>query len=220
MTFKKIWDFIDNFKSTDELFNQYIDKDPRVDLDNAPEIRKENLDKYFRCFCEKTEGPRILVVGEAAGPWGCRFSGVPFTGEKQLQEHVLPFKGSRSSKEVPLLKIRRISPYTSISAEIFWKVMKPYHPKFIVWDCVPFHPHYSNNILSVRNPKVKEILSCSELLKEIRDIFEPKLTLAVGRKAEFALKKIGVSCDYIRHLSQGGSNEFKSKIERSFKKDC
>ncbi|MFA4936156.1 MAG: hypothetical protein WC568_10015, partial [Candidatus Methanoperedens sp.] len=95
MTFKDdLWSIFENklflFPTTEVLFNQYKQVNLDVDLPNAHEIRKQNLRNYLESFSEK---PSILVVGEAAGPWGCRFSGVPFTGEKQLCMHNLPFSG-------------------------------------------------------------------------------------------------------------------------------
>ncbi len=200
--------------STNILFNQYKDSDPRVDLPNAHEIRRENLMFYMRSFSMK---PSVMVVGEAAGPWGCRFSGVPFSGEKQLVEGKLPFLGNRTSKQIPDIQIKKGGPpFTSLSAEVFWAVMKPHFPKFFVWDCVPFHPHDMNNILSVRKPTLEEILSYSGLLEEIEAILKPEAIVAVGRKAELALRIAGISSTYVRHPSRGGKREFSEGVVRFF----
>jgi uracil-DNA glycosylase len=213
-----LWSILENelfsFSTTEVLFNQYKQVDPGVDLPNANDIRKQNLMNYLESFSER---PSILVVGEAAGPWGCRFSGVPFTGEKQLCMHTLPFSGYRSSRKEPLLKTKKMPPYTSRSAETFWEAMISYHTKFFVWDCVPFHPHNPGNILSVRNPTKEEVSSCSELLREIKDIIRPRDILAIGRAAEFALKQIGVEPIYVRHPSRGGANRFRTEVKRFFK---
>lgn len=217
MPLNDIWDLFQKrvfpIQSTEILFNQYKDSDPIVDLPNASNIRKQNLKNYLESFPER---PYILVVGEAAGPWGCRFSGVPFTGEKQLCMHALPFQGHRSSKEKPLLETKKMPPYTSQSAETFWRVMKPYHPEFFVWDCVPFHPHDPDKILSIRSPKLEEVGFYSELLKEIIEIIKikPRHIVAVGRKAELGLRLIGVRPIYVRHPSCGGAREFRTRLAR------
>lgn len=160
--------------------------------------------------------PSILVVGEAAGPWGCRFSGVPFTGEEQLIRGVLPFVGGRSSNDKPLIDVEKPHPYTSNSAEIFWEVMETNYPKFLVWDCVPVHPHELGEPLSVRNPSPEEIEQFSHLLKEIYDVMKPTVVAAVGRIAESALHRIGLKAIYVRHPSHGGADKFRAGMEAVF----
>jgi uracil-DNA glycosylase len=83
--------------TTNTIFNQYRDSNDQVDVQDAAAIRTKNLRRYV---AEATETASILVVGEAAGPWGCRFSGVPFTGEKQLLDPTFPLRGERSSKTI------------------------------------------------------------------------------------------------------------------------
>jgi hypothetical protein len=218
MILNDFWDMLENelfpMPSERGLFNQYGGTDQRVDLPNAHEIRRQNLMNYLKSLSER---PSALVVGEAAGPWGCRFSGVPFAGERQLHMHALPFSGHRSSRDDPLMGVWRKPPYTSRSAEIFWGVMKPHYPKFVVWDCVPFHPHNPDNILSVRRPTRAEIASFSRFLREIYEVTEPICVIAVGRKAEYALNTIGVCSHYVRHPSRGGAKRFGAEVARIFK---
>jgi hypothetical protein len=218
MIFKELWDLLEHElflrESTIELFNQYRDRDLSVDLPDANEIRKENLWNYLNSF---SENPSILIVGEAAGPWGCRFSGVPFTGEKQFSYgHSLPFSGHRTSRDHLLLEVRKLPPYISQSAKIFWDVMKPFHPKFFIWDCVPFHPHNPEEILSIRTPTSKELDSFSGILRKIKRIIDPTYNLALGRKAQNAFSRIGEESKYIPHPSHGGANRFRSGIEEFF----
>jgi hypothetical protein len=218
MILKEFWDLLEHElflrESTAELFNQYRDRDLSVDLPDANEIRKENLWNYLNTFSKR---PSILLLGEAAGPWGCRFSGVPFTGEKQLCESILPFSGYQSSKNNPSIKIKRFPPHISLSAKVFWEILKPFHPKFFIWDCVPLHPHQINEILSVRNPRKNEVFSFYNLLLEIIRIIKPKQILSIGRKAEGALDELRVSSHYVRHPSHGGAKEFEIGIKRVFK---
>lgn len=192
-------------QSTEILFNQYKDSDPIVDLPNANNIRKQNLRNYLGSFSQR---PPILVVGEAPGPRGCRFSGVPFTSEAQLCAHgYLPFAGRQSSA--------RESPYAENTATIFWKVLAPYHPKFFVWNCVPFHPHKQGEILSIRSPTKREVSFYSGILSELKTLVKPIHILAVGRKAEFGLKQIGVRPIYLKHPSHGGAREFRTRLARA-----
>lgn len=214
MILADIWNLFESkvfpYRSSEVLFNQYNDISADVDLPNADIIRRENLKNYLKSFSEL---PTTLLVGEAPGPWGCRFSGVPFTTQEQLYNNRLPFSGRRSSKnhlyDVLLSKGK--------SAKIFWDIMLPCHPHFFVWNCIPFHPHKHGEILSIRNPSRREVLSFSEILSEIRNTIHPKHIIAVGRKAEHALNGIGVSPTYIRHPSHGGETNFKIGIKEVFR---
>jgi uracil-DNA glycosylase len=197
-------------KSTPGLFNPYRGRDPAVDKAAASRIRQNNLFGYLDSF---RKNPAVLLLGEAPGPWGCRFSGIPFTGERQLLANKLPFSGQQSSRDDPLIKVRKTTPYISNSAGIFWSTMLPFHPRFIVWNCVPLHPYKTGYILSVRTPTAREVIKYSNILFEIVSILKPKKIVAVGRKAQFSLDSLGFPCDYVRHPSQGGANRFKRGIE-------
>jgi uracil-DNA glycosylase len=180
------------------LFNQYNDADPDVDLPNAEIIRRGNLFDYLESFSER---PNIAVIGEAPGWRGCRFSGVPFTSEAQLCRGSLPFAGHQSSVSAML--------YSESTATIFWDCMLPYHSRFFAWNCVPFHPHKSGQMLSNRTPTENEIAAYRTLLSEILSLIGPKHVVAVGKSAERALGHISVSCSCVRHPSHGGAEGFR-----------
>lgn len=209
MIINDLWNLLEkkvfSIRSTNILFNQYRDKDLSVDLPNADKIRRGNLMSYLKCFSKR---PSIVIVGEAPGPWGCRFSGVPFTSEAQLCNGILPFVGCQSSV--------RDSPYMEKTATIFWNIMLPYHPKFFIWNCIPFHPHNNSEILSIRNPTRDEVSMYSKLLSEILSLFKSQHVIAVGRKAELALNQTGVSCTYVHHPSRGRTNDFIRDIKGIF----
>jgi hypothetical protein len=120
MILQDIWNFcqkeIFSVQSTDILFNQYKDFDGRVDLPHAAEVRKKNLFNYLQSFQKK---PEYLVVAEAPGPWGCRFSGIALTSERQLTSNLFPFSGMISSRKKPTIEIKNISPYRSNTSEQF-----------------------------------------------------------------------------------------------------
>ena len=134
--------------STNTIFNQYRDRNDQVDLPDAATIRIENLRRYM---AEATDTASILVVGEAAGPWGCRFSGVPFTGEKQLLDPSFPLRGGRSSKTSPARPTKVAPPFISRSSETFWGVMRPYYGRFLVWDALTDDAKRGRTKLSVGN---------------------------------------------------------------------
>jgi len=187
------------------LFNQYNDRNPEIDLSDADEIRRKNLRNYLRSFLEY---PSVMVIGEAPGWRGCRFSGVPFTSEFQLCSGILPFAGEQSSMNA--------SPYKESTATIFWKLLRDYHPQFFAWNCIPFHPYQSDKLLSNRTPTNKEITTYLVLLSELVLLMRPRQIVAVGRSAERALEKIDIPLTYVRHPSRGGANKFKAGMENIF----
>lgn len=193
--------------STPDLFNMYRDRvSGGRDVEDAPAIRRENLFSYLAAYQRK---PDVLLVIEAPGPWGCRFSGVPITSEAQLLDPAFPLYGRRSSASGP--------PRTEYSANIFWRILRPAFPQFFIWNTVPFHPHHVGRPDTIRGPRVSEIRRFTGLSREVVEILRPKQVLAVGRKAERLLKKeIGVDCTYVRHPSQGGATLFEEAMRTVF----
>lgn len=140
------------------------------------------------------------MLGEAIGWRGGRFSGIPFTSEAQIAAKMLPFTGLPTS--------RRDRPYKESTATVFWDVMYPYFPNFLAWNCIPLHPYQPELPLSNRTPTTKEQSEFLPLLSEFITILAPKNIIAIGRKAQTALLKLGLSHHTVRHPSHGGAREF------------
>jgi hypothetical protein len=220
MILQDIWNLCEDeiflVTSTDILFNMYKDFDERVDLANAAEIRRNNLYNYLQSFKRK---PEFLIIAEAPGPWGCRFSGVALTSEYQLVYNKLPFHGQLSSRKEPAIDVKKTAPYRSNTSDQFWEVMLPFHENIFVWNCVPFHPHKIGRILNpIRNPSTNEVKQFSDILVKLRDILGPKKILSVGKTSFNALEKLHIESRYIRHPSRGGFKKFKEEILNEVRK--
>lgn len=185
-------------------FNPYQGVDPMVDRPNADRIRRENLQGYLESF---THWPETLVIGEAPGWRGCRFSGVPFTSEAQLSG-ALQFCGAPSS--------RGNRPHAEAAATIFWRVMTGYHPRFLAWNCLPLHPYLPGQPLSNRTPVVDEIRDAAEGLSELVALLRPRWVIAVGRSAQFALEHLGLEGAVVRHPGHGGAKAFAAGMRAIF----
>jgi uracil-DNA glycosylase len=184
--------------STEILFNQYRDEVKGFDRRGGAKIRRENLFSYLSSL---NETPWIFLLGEAPGPWGARFSGVPFTGEGPLSRGELPFSGQQSSQsEVP---------YSERAGAVFWDALRTHHTKFFVWNTIPFHPHKPDEPLSLRTPKWSEVVEQLPLLEDLISILSPKKIAAIGRVAEKALITLGHQSVYVRHPSYGGVKLFR-----------
>lgn len=183
------------------LFNPYLSLDSGWDRDHAVAIRRRNLEAYVR---QRTAAPRILLLAEAPGPWGCRFSGVPITSEAQLLDPDFPLQGEQSSNAAV--------PHAEYSASIYWRILKPWYTDIFTWNTIPFHPFKPGKTMSIRTPRVAEIRRFLPVTQEVIDAVAPECVLAVGRKAERALAELDVECTYVRHPSQGGAALFEAGV--------
>ncbi len=205
MLLDDVWEVLETLvferPSTDRLFNIYGDRHAELDLAEAPAIRRSNLRTYLAAYDEM---PEVFLLAEAPGPWGCRFSGVPITSEAQLLDGDFPVHGRRSSTAA--------EPYAEYSARIHWRALAPYYPDFLTWNAVPFHPHEKDEPLSIRTPTAGEIDAFEDVLDGFLTVIQPDHVVAVGRKAERALKRLDVDNTYVRHPSQGGAKLFTAGV--------
>lgn len=189
--------------STPTLFNQYADAAASLDKPNAVAIRRANFRAYVSHFVVR---PKILLVGEAPGPRGCRFSGIPFTSEFQLVSRALAFTGRQSS--------RRPTPCKEASATILWSALDGFEAQAFIWNCVPFHPHRPGFPLSIRAPTIAEIRQYAHLLRGLVDVLRPQTVVAIGNHAARALRELGIPSVQVRHPSHGGAPVFRSSVQR------
>ena len=201
----------------DRLYNLYASgAETEHDAPGAPEIRRANLRNALEAVARSAPSgrPDVLVVAEAPGPWGCRFSGIPFTNERQLVDPEFPVEGTPSSRQFA----ETGEPLKEYSGSIYWGAMLPHWGRFWTWNAVPFHPHKEGNRLSIRTPTVREVRRWHGVLNELVGIIEPAAVVAVGRKAEGALQAIGADPVYVRHPSQGGATLFRDGMAALWKR--
>ena len=190
----------------DRMFNPYRDTDAH-DAPDAPATRRANLEAALDAVALAAidRRPDVLVVAEAPGPWGCRFSGIPFTNERQLIDPEFPVHGRPTSEQFAATG----EPISEYSGSIYWGAMLPHWGRFWTWNAVPVHPHKAVQPLTIRTPGVREVRRWHDLLAATVGVLEPAAVVAVGRKAEGALQAIGAEPVYVRHPSQGGATLFR-----------
>ena len=157
---------------------------------------------------EKVRYSRVVLLAEAPGPWGCRFSGVPLVSEAQLTDADFPIHGRQTSQEP--------EPHHEYSARIYWRALLNHFPTFFTWNSVPFHPYKTDKPMSIRTPKQSELIIYKPVVEGIVTAIDPVVVLAIGRKAESVLGKLGIACTYIRHPSQGGATIFTEGVTAVF----
>jgi hypothetical protein len=196
-----LFDLLLSYQGAD-VFNQYRDRDPALGRPNAPAMRRANLRRYLEIFA----GAAYVLVGEAAGYAGCRFSGIPFTGEAQLVgAESLPWAAGAG-----LAQSSRGDPWRERSAQIVWPALNG-RRDCVLWNAFPWHP-FADGPLTNRRPRAGELRQASDVLRYFLSLFPQAEVYAIGRVSQGALKALGITAAYIRHPSHGGKRAFTSGI--------
>jgi len=184
----------------DRLCNPWVDCHPALDLPDAPARRVANLRGYLRAH----RRAKWMLVGQEAGYAGCRFSGVPFTGEDLLEgPKALPIfvrAGARRSSARDKLMSER-------SANFVWPCIGG-DGKVVLWNSLPFHCHEPGKPLTNRawTPRDDRGGLAEKILRHmVEKVMPGARRIAVGRKAEQTLERLGYDAVAVRHPSQGGA---------------
>jgi uracil-DNA glycosylase len=164
---------------------------PGLDVPGAAGIRRANLAHYLA----DRRGAPCLLVGEAMGYRGGRFSGMAFTSERQLAAWGPPYARSSTRPEG----------FAEPSATVIHGALEAAgaERRAILWNTVPAHPHRPGAPLSNRAPTVAEVAAGRPFLDAAIALLEPDVVVAVGRVAE---RTLGSRADAtVRHPSQGGA---------------
>jgi hypothetical protein len=154
--------------------------------------------------------PKLILMGEAAGYRGCRYSGVTFTSEKLLLDGVIP------RIEVVTNRItRRTSSWSEPSATIVWGMLYELGiaESVVMSNAFPWHPEGKKGRHSNRTPTSTETSFALPYLETFLDLYpEGTPVVAVGDTAYNSLNKLGITCEHVRHPAYGGANKFRSGL--------
>lgn len=175
-----------SIQSTNKALNFYLEEDS-INVGDRPgdaTKRLENLRHYLYGHWTASH----ILVGEAPGYQGARFSGIPFTSQYLLYDY---------GRKEP-------------SASIVWKTLRELkiENKVILWNSFLLHPH-NEKLLSNRRPTTEEIFSCNNILSQI---CQDRIVVPIGKIAELATK----STFCIRHPAYGGAILFKEGLKQIF----
>lgn len=176
-----------------QCVNPYARAHQRPDLDrtDAAARREANLRDYL---ASRDHSP-LLLVGEAPGYRGCRFSGIPFTSERSLPS-------DRWSSRHPV-------GWQEPSATIVHRVLGDLGlaESALLWNALPLHPTGSTP-LSNRRPTADELRVGAQWLHRLIALVRPRAVIAVGGAAARVLPAVPV----IRHPSYGGASAFRAQF--------
>lgn len=176
------------------LVNPYAFEDPALDRPGGAAIRAANLRAYLTARIGRTD--LLLLVGEAPGYQGARFSGLAFTSERSLPA------AARSS--------RRPEGWQEPSATIVHGSLAVLglEERTVLWNAVPFHPA-AGMPLSNRAPTRAELAIGRPYLAAIIEMLRPAVIAAVGRSAASVLP---VGTPILRHPAHGGARLFRAGL--------
>jgi hypothetical protein len=189
------------------VVNPYRDAVPDLDGPAAARRRRENLEAYL----ERVGVPRRVLVGEALGFRGGRFSGIAFTSERQLagpDGRRLPWAGSppfRATSRNPAL-------WLEPSGSVVWDALGGEARGALLWNAFPWHPHDGKGPLSNRTPERSLVAANLHVLERLLAELGGARVLAVGRTAQAALAALGVEAPALRHPAHGGAGLFRRQL--------
>lgn len=208
----------------ENLFNPWSDVDGN-DQEGADARRRDNLRRYLSerlAWAEETGQRPWLLVGEAVGYQGGRFSGIAFTSERLILAGRLGADYETSS--------RRVEGWSEPSATIVWGTLDTINRirqeeenhreeadggpeddvarRVILWNTVPWHPHRPGEPLTNRTPTSAETKQGLEIVKAVIDIVQPQGVLGIGRIAAETL-----GAERIRHPAHGGAAQFRTQLQ-------
>lgn len=149
---------------------------------------------------------RLVLVGEAAGYQGCRYSGIPFTSERLLLEDAIPRAASLGQRRIS----SRPRPWSEPSASIVWRTLHAtgHAQHTVLCNAFPWHPQGKRGAHSNRRPSEAERRDGLAWLERLLALYPRAHVGAVGRSAERSLDELGVRYSGLRHPAYGGATEF------------
>jgi len=193
------------------IANPYRDEVGDLDRSGAAKLRRKNL----RIYLERVGVPRLVLLGEAIGYRGGRFSGIPFTSERQIAgagEERLAWTEGAGFKATS----RHPSLWLEPSGTIVWSALSalPAAPRgVLLWNAFPWHPQGATGALSNRTPERAMLLANLHILETLLSLLPARTQIAaVGRTAEAALGRLGATAVPLRHPAHGGATRFRVQL--------
>lgn len=197
--------------SSPGVFNPWLDVDRVNDLDaKAPAVRRDQLRRYL---AGRAGRAKLLLVAEAAGYQGAKFSGIAMTSERQLLAAPETggefFDGPKRRTSRPAVQP---AGFTEPTATIVWGRLLAAGLRgrdWVNWNAFAWHPHRPGEALSNRTPTPRELEAGAPALERFLALFPGAKVIAVGRKSSATLAALGVDvAAEVRHPANGGASAF------------
>jgi len=193
--------------ATPGVANPYRDEAPDLDGPGAARQRRRNLEAYL----ERVGRVRCVLVGEALGFRGGRFSGIAFTSERQL--------AGDDGRRLPWASAPPFAPtsrnpalWLEPSGSVVWDTLGGEPDGVLLWNAFPWHPYAPRSPLSNRCPERNLWRANLHVLEELLAELGAVRVLAVGRTSQAALADLGVAAPGLRHPAHGGAALFREQL--------
>jgi hypothetical protein len=208
MSIDTLIDELARLPASERLFNPYA-----LDGGEKAAIRRDNLRRYLADMQRRS--PHVLLLAEAPGYRGCALTGIPVTSERIMLAGIdrwgLFGEGYRATSGQP-------QGVAEMTATILWDTLAEYAAiPPVIWNTLPLHSHRPGDPQSNRTPAIAEQRLGISFVEAVLGLFDIRLVLAVGRKAQRTLAEMGVEALPLRHPSQGGKAEFVAGIRAALR---
>ncbi|MDW7651779.1 MAG: uracil-DNA glycosylase [Bacillota bacterium] len=226
---KKFIRSLTEYRSEAGVFNPWRQADPDYDLScDAPKIRANQLEHYLRLRVPRA---RYILVAEALGYQGGRFSGIAMTSERILLGHhkqinpavVMPpdivLRTSNQQCEHFSATQQKLG-FNEPTATVVWTEIMENNldpNDVILWNIFPFHPYKEGNLLSNRTPREPEKEEGLAYVRMLRELCPAACLIAVGNHAEKTLQKYSIPAHKVPHPSMGGVTKFRQAFQNLIK---
>jgi uracil-DNA glycosylase len=185
--------------SSPTLFNPFRTRCVHDLEAQAPDGRRARLGAHLDCDAQ------LVLVGEAVGYQGGRYSGIAFTSERLLAQGSVP-------RIAPVGRLtRRALPFSEPSATIVWRELTRLglESRTVLWNALPLHPHRPQLPWSNRTPTRPEFALGRAAIELLAQSFPAAVFVAVGRHAQVLLGEVlGRPVPGVRHPAYGGATAF------------
>lgn len=223
---QKIDEFIQELAEyhDENVFNPWGDYDPDYDCGpEAPGLRRENLKAYLQPRLGKSP---YVVVAEAVGYQGGRFSGIAITCERMLMNlhknvradqivragETYTVRTSNPDGVGTMKDIQRHKGFNEPTDTVVWSALVENHVDpftTLLWNIFPFHPHKPGVPMSNRTPTKDELDKGWPFTKRLLELNGECCLLAVGQKAADTLAVYGREAIALRHPANGGAEKYR-----------
>ena len=189
------------------VFNPWGQRSPYDTPAGGPVARRRHL----RAHLTITD-PVLLIVGEAPGYRGCRYSGIPFTDERKLLAGEVPRVAPPRARLTTFPRS-----LAELTATIMWKALFDFGvaERTVFWSAFPWHPFRSPEQHTNRRPTTGELEGALPFLEETLARYPDARVATLGRVAEWSLARLGRSTSpVLRHPANGGATAFRTGLRR------
>lgn len=186
------------------LVNPYAVHQPRHDVAEGARMRQENLEAHIEAVLDG-DGPDVLLVGEAPGWRGARFTGVPFSSERLILDGAVPGAGHATSLH---------GPHAEATATVVRRVEAELGIRALAWNALPYHPTLPGRPLTNRSPTRAELRRHAPVLHGIVAAVPDVPVVAVGRAAQRCLREAAVPHRHVVHPGRGRARPFSDQLRQ------